>query len=264
MGWWDFCMRHDRLLELIWQGDVKLGTGPGARRLQRAMAALLPLRMVCLEAASGVDRSVLMTDDTELLPELPIGDVLVEELAIDVPVGSLVVLREADLLTRPMLDDEISYDLGVLVAEALLGIIRSGAFPVERETDALYAMARSYHAMIGGTGFMHLGLVPAQFRVGLAAGLCTYWAGTRSARSDTSGLFLRPDFLTCPRMLNYLRDMDSNFTAPDRIPVGLMLFSGGPCTYDDWLAQVARRVNAELDGHLARSCDGGSQKELRI
>ncbi|MDP5346988.1 MAG: hypothetical protein NWQ32_01170, partial [Paracoccaceae bacterium] len=102
-------MRQDRLLELIWQGDIKLGIGPGARRLQRAMAALLPLRVVCLGATSGVDRSCLMTDDAELLPELPIGDVLAEELSIDVPAGSLVVVREADLLSRPMLDDEISY-----------------------------------------------------------------------------------------------------------------------------------------------------------
>ena len=256
-------MRHDRLLELIWQGDILPASGPYSSRLQRRLGALLPLRTVLLTAGSGVDRRCILTDETELLPSLPLGDVLVEELSIDVPVGSLVVISDEILLANQVMDDELSYDLGVLVAEALLGVIRKSIFPYERESDALFAMASSYHAMIGGSGFVHLGLMPSWFRVGLAAGLCTYWAGARSARSDTSGLFLRPDFLTCPQLHDYLRSMDANFTAPDRIPAGLMLFSGGPCSYDAWLAKVERAVTAELDAHVQRSCDSDRPQEQR-
>jgi hypothetical protein len=256
-------MRHDRLLELIWQGDIQPASGPCSSRLLRGLGALLPLRTVSLAAGSGVDRRCILTDDTELMPELPLGDVLAEELSIDVPEGALVVISDEVLLSNQVMDDELSYDLGVLVAEALLGVIRRGVFPYERETDALYAMASSYHAMIGGSGFMHLGLMPSWFRVGLAAGLCTYWAGARSARSDTSGLFLRPDFLSCPQLHDYLRSMDGNFTAPDRIPAGLMLFTGGPCSHPEWLAKVERAVTAELDAHVLRSCDSDRTQEQR-
>jgi len=256
-------MRHDRLLELIWQGDIQPASGPCSSRLLRGLGALLPLRTVSLAAGSGVDRRCILTDDTELMPELPLGDVLAEELSIDVPEGALVVISDEVLLSNQVMDDELSYDLGVLVAEALLGVIRRGVFPYERETDALYAMASSYHAMIGGSGFMHLGLMPSWFRVGLAAGLCTYWAGARSARSDTSGLFLRPDFLSCPQLHDYLRSMDGNFTAPDRIPAGLMLFTGGPCSHREWLAKVERAVSAELDAHVLRSCDSDRTQEQR-
>jgi hypothetical protein len=256
-------MRHDRLLELIWQGDIQPASGPCSSRLQRGLGALLPLRTVSLAAGSGVDRRCILTDETELLPDVPLGDVLAEELSIDVPAGALVVISDDVLLSNQVMDDELSYDLGVLVAEALLGVIRRGVFPYERETDALYAMASSYHAMIGGSGFMHLGLMPSWFRVGLAAGLCTYWAGARSARSDTSGLFLRPDFLSCPKLHEYLRSMDGNFTAPDRIPAGLMLFTGGLCSHDKWLTKVERAVTAELDAHVLRSCDSDRTQEQR-
>lgn len=256
-------MRHDRLLKLIWQGEIQPASGLGTGRFQRGLSALLPLRAVYLSAASGVDRRCIRTDDVELLPELPLGDVLAEELAIDVPAGSLVVISDGALATNPALDEELSYDLGVLVAEALLGVIRAGVFPCERETDALYAMARSYHAMIDGSGFMHLGLKPAWFRIGLAAGLCTYWAGARTALSDTSGLFLRPDFLTCPKLHDYLRNLDSNFTAPDRVSAGLMLFTGGTCSYGAWLSKVEKAVTAELDAHVTRSCGNGRSQELR-
>lgn len=256
-------MRHDRLLELIWQGDIQPASGPCSSRLQRGLGALLPLRTVSLAAGTGVYRRSILTDDTELLPSLPLGDVIAEELAIDVPFGSLVVISDDLLLTNPVMDDELSYDLGVLVAEVLLGVIRKGIFPYDRESDALFAMASSYHAMIGGSGFVHLGLMPSWFRVGLAAGLCTYWAGARSARSDTSGLFLRPDFLTCPKLHAYLRSMDANFTTPDRIPAGLMLFTGGLCSYDEWLVKVESAVTAELDAHVLRSCDSGRPQEQR-
>jgi hypothetical protein len=210
-----------------------------------------------------VYRRHLTTESCALLPDLPLGDVLAEELSLDVPYGSLVVISDSALLRHQVMDDELSYDLGVLVAEGLVGIIRSGAFPVAQETNALYCMALSYHSMIGSAGFAHLGLLPAWFRVGLAAGLCTYWAGARTARSDTSGLFLRPDFLTGPKLHDYLRAMDANFTVPDRIPAGLMLFSGGPMTHAAWTSAVVEAVTAALASHAMRSCGNGSAQELR-
>lgn len=250
-------MRQERFLELVWEGDIAAATGAGASRLQRGLSALLPLRIVTLAAAAGVERRQIMPDSMELMPALPLGDVLAEELNIDVPLGSLVVVSEAELLSREVMDDELSYDLGVLVAEALIDVIRSGAFPLERESDALYVMASSYHAMIGGGGFLHLGLMPSWFRIGLAAGLCTYWVGTRCSRSDTSGLFLRPDFLSNPLLHDYLHDMDANFTSPSAAPLGLMLFTNGPCTYDAWLAKVTTAVTQELDLDHARARDTG-------
>lgn len=254
-------MRQERFLELIWQGDIDVAQGAGANRLHRGLSALLPLRIVTLAAAAGVDRRRIMPDSTEMMQDLPLGDVLAEELGINVPAGSLVVVSDAALMSRQVMDDELSYDLGVLVAEALIGVIRSGIFPLEKESDALFLMASSYHAMIGGSGFRHLGLLPAWFRVGLAAGLCTYWVGTRCARSDTSGLFLRPDFLGNPMLHDYLRDMDANFSMPAQAPLGLMLFANGPATYEEWLGKVAIAVTQALDNDHARALEAGLRKQ---
>lgn len=257
-------MRHERLLELIWRGDVHPARKTSARRLQRAFNALVPLRCVALSASFGVDRSRVMREDIELLPEITLGDVIAQELPIDVPVGALVLLSDADLMAGRVPDCELSYDLGVLIVEVMLDVIRSGTFPLERETDALYMMACSYHRMIAGSGFRHLGLVPEQFRSGLAAGLCTYWAGARNARNDTSGLFLTPDFLTRPCLLDYLKRLDANFSAPDRTPAGLMAFSGGPISHEDWLTQVHDRVAAQLDAHVSRQGKSSSRQQPRV
>lgn len=243
-------MRSGRILELIWQGDIQPAKGPSMRRMQRSLGALLPLRTVFVSAAYGVDRSYILAEETELLPEVSLGDVLVQELPIEVPAGALVVFSDSDLLSGILPDDELSYDLGIMVVEVLLGVIRSGIFPMERETSALYTMACSYYSMIGGSGFMHLGLVPSQFRAGLAAGLCTYWTGTRSARCDTSRLFLEPDFLSCPHLLAYLKNLDGNFVAPDHVPAGLMQFPDGRSDYDAWLADIRQAVTAKLDSQM--------------
>lgn len=245
-------MRNSRILELIWQGDIQLAKGTRVRKKKRVLSALLPLRIVFLAAKRGVDRSCILLVETELLPEITLGDVLAEELSIDVPAGTLVVISDAEMLAEEILDEELSYDMGVLVAETLMEAVRGGNFPLEQETDALYVMASSYHDIIGASGFEHLGLVPAKFREGLAAGLSTLWAGARTARSDTSGLFSGPDFLTNPRLIDYLHQLDCNFSAPDRTPAGLMLFVGGSCAYEDWLERVRAAVMARLEARTTR------------
>lgn len=257
-------MHHSRLLELIWQGDIQPATGLAEHRMQRAMRALLPLRSVFLAAAHGLDRSFALTAESELLSEVSLGDVLAEELSVDVASGTLVVIVDEKLLCEHISDDELSYELGLVVAETLLGVMRSGIFPLERETNALYAMASSYYGLIEGAGFSHLGLVPARFRAGLAAGLCTYWAGARTTLNDTSGLSLRPEFLSCPQLLAYLRKLDGNFSAPDRIPAGLMLFAGQSCSYEAWLFRIWNAVSAKLDAHAARICEEAAQEDARV
>lgn len=245
-------MRNSRILELIWQGDLQLAKGSGVRQKRRVLSALLPLRVVFLTASRGVDRSFILSVDTEVLPEITLGDVLAEELSIDIPSGTLVVISDEETLSDGMLDDELSYDTGTLVAETLLAAIQTEVFPLEQETDALFVMASSYHDIVGASGFHHLGLVPAKFREGLAAGLSTLWSGARTARSDTSGLFSGPDFLRNPRLIQYLHQLDCNFSAPDRIPAGLMLFVDGPCAYGDWLERVHAAVVARLEAHTTR------------
>ncbi len=257
-------MRNGELLEMIWRGDIVSSDSDAARRMARVLGTLVPLPIICLSARTGVDRSLLLLEETELMPGLPLGDVLAEELGIDVPYGAMVVIGGADLAAGRAADGDLSHAAGLLVGEALLDAVRRGIFPLEKETDALYVMACSYHRLAGGAALQQLGLVPAQFRRGLGASLGAYWSGARSCLTDSSGLFAQPDFLDSPRLIDYLAALDAGFTAPasDRVRAGLLLFPGGARDHDDWLALVERAVSLELAQQARRIHTAGAARDL--
>ncbi|GGE50616.1 hypothetical protein GCM10011360_42070 [Primorskyibacter flagellatus] len=235
-------MGQDRLLEDIWMGRIRAARGGEAQALSRQLRALLPVHHVLLTTDAGDDRVTVRMDDAEMMPALPLGDVLTEELGLDVPYGALVILRDGGSA------GPVSYDAGMILAEILLSVLRTGLFPMERETDALFAMAASYDRLVEASGFRHSGLDAAEFRLGLAASLGAYWSGARRAGADTCGLFDRPDFLRRPSLLRYLRALDASFTlnGAEAVPARLMLAQGGTRPFDDWMEHVGQVVSAEI------------------
>lgn len=232
------------LLEMIWRGAVTPARGADCGRLARMFRALVPVQAVLLSAECGIDRVAVLKEEIELMPLLPLGDVIVEELSTDVPYGALVILREAPAQRLEASDADLSYDLGLIVGETLLAVLRSGLFPMARETDALYCMAASFDRLVEASGFRHLGVVPERFREGLAGVLGAYWSGVRDCRAEVSGLFDRSDFLHRPELARYLKQLDGNFQGRARgtVPAALMHFPGGVRSFDDWLAAVEMAV----------------------
>lgn len=193
-----------------------------------------------------------------MMPALPLGDVLVEELGVDVPYGALIVLRDAGS------PGPVSYDAGLVLGEILLMVLRSGTIPMVRETDALFAMAASYDQIVEASGFRHVGLDATEFRLGLAASLGAYWSGARRAGADTCGLFDRPDFLRRAELLNYLRALDACFTlaGAETVPARLMLAQGGTRGFETWTGEVAATVAAQI-GIPARNIQENTHKTFK-
>lgn len=233
-------MVQQKLLEMIWRGSVSPARGIDDARFARTFRALIPVQAVMLSAQRGIDRAAVLLDEVELMPQLPLGDVIAEELSVEVPYGALIVLREAPGQRMEASDSDLSYDLGIAVAETLLAVIRSGLFPMKCETLALYAMASSYDRLVESSGFRHLGVVPENFREGLAGVLGAYWSGVRDCRADATGLFDRADFLHRAELLTYLEQLDASFhrPRPGTIPAALMHFPGGARSFSEWLAGV--------------------------
>jgi hypothetical protein len=235
-------MGQHAVLEDVWTGRIRSARGNEANALSRQLRALVPVHHVLLSAEGCVDRIAVMRDDAEVMPALPLGDVVVEELGVDVPYGALIVMRDAGS-SAP-----VSYDAGLVLGEILLAVLRSGSIPMVRETDALFAMAASYDQIVEASGFRHTGLDCTEFRLGLAASLGAYWSGARQAGADTSGLFDRPDFLRRPALLSYLRALDACFTleGAETVPARLMLAQGGTRGFDAWTDEVAQIVAAQI------------------
>lgn len=236
------------VLEQIWQGSIQPVEGVERNRLKRILQALLSTQIVLLKGGVGSGRVDVFVDDMEVLPELALGDVIVEELAVGVPYGSLIFVHDEDTVTAPIDMEALSLDIGIAVGRVLMTVLRLGTFPLDRENEALYIMACAYDRMARSSGLQHLGLVPDEFAKGLVATLGTYWSGARHARTDRSGLFLRPRCLAGADIRAYLLHLDPGFAAPpyDRLPSDLLVFTGTSCTFPEWVSAVRSAVNAVM------------------
>ena len=180
-------MRNEMLLESIWQGEIVTTQTKMCKEVSRLLSVMLPLQTVCLSAKSGVKRSCIISDNLEIMPALPLGDVLAEELSTEVPFGSLIVILKEQNLTGPLKKSEISFQLGLLVGDALLDIIGSGTFPLHCEAEALEVMENSYYHFIESDEYWRRDICPRQFRAGLTQSLNEYWNAIASDNPAISG-----------------------------------------------------------------------------
>lgn len=241
-------MQSSELLEAIWRGDVACaGDGEAAEGFGQLLDALMPMRRVALARGDrgGVQ---LLPEHAELLPALPLGCVIEEEIDVAAPYGALVLIFDRAAL-RPGAGAAARSNLaGHLVGELLVDAVQRGVFPVEQETDALYLLALAYDDLAQSPRLRGLGLDPAPFRAGLAAVLASIWTGPMVRGSEPDMLLGGPMFLRCPRLRAYLRMLDASFTAPvpGRATAALVGFEAEARGHDDWLRAIGARMGAFL------------------
>lgn len=90
----------------------------------------LPIRLVCLVSSRPDARPQLLPESTELMPGITLGDVLVEELGIEVPYGALVLIETLRSLNAGLGDNLY---IGCEDSQTLLDIVTTfganGALP---------------------------------------------------------------------------------------------------------------------------------------
>ncbi len=88
-------MQYKHILEQIWSGSITALANPQESRIAGLLGELNPVAMVCLRSRRPMIRDYVLPEFFELVPGLPLGDVLAEELGLDVPYGALVVIEAA-------------------------------------------------------------------------------------------------------------------------------------------------------------------------
>lgn len=241
----------NRTLEMIWQEAVRPADPAATASFKGLIDALLPVKSVLLSADHGVDSVAVIPDEVELMPALSLGDVLVEELQIDVPYGSLAILCEQSFLDGCVDSASVSRAVGMAVGQTLLTVLRQGAFPLERENEALFVLASAYDQVARSPEFEQLGLIYITFSAGLASVVGMYWSGARDCAA-TSHPFKQPGCLGQVATRRYLTLLDPGFRAPEyaQIPATLLSFPQGCFRFDDWVQTLTKAVTGALKPRL--------------
>lgn len=113
-------MLTTKLLQGIWDGTITVlpdgQKGPVAEALMR----IVSVPTVSLASRMSLGGVRLLPESTELLPGASLGDVLVEELGIEVPYGAIVVLEDESAAPAGEVDDG---RLRILIERALLDVV---------------------------------------------------------------------------------------------------------------------------------------------
>ncbi|MBE9637124.1 hypothetical protein IQ782_09760 [Salipiger pacificus] len=206
-----------------------------------ALTAILPVQAETLMARGDCRHPLVMADELELAPALPLGDVLVEELPLDLPYGTMVVML-------PVSGVSFSQLLGETVAEALLLAQSLGGVPMEHETDALYIMAHAAMRRAAALGREGHEVEPQGFCRGLGRSLSRHWLAERRPLLPDPMLFSRSDFLWQRQLAVYLADLDPGFSSPDPllVPEDLLSVSDTPLRLSDWVSRTETMLRAVM------------------
>lgn len=134
-------MRAEALLEQIWGNAIELRAPDDMSPLARLLGALLTVPMVTLVAHADGDHPYARMESDELLSGASLGDILAEELGLDVPQDAVVLIEPVSFADAP------SYS-GTALGEALgriLADIATCATAEATEHDAICPAGASLH-----------------------------------------------------------------------------------------------------------------------
>lgn len=240
-------MQNTMLLESIWQGDIYASKCQRSREISRLLGKILPLDIIHFTAKSGITRSCIVSEHIELLPEIHLGDVLAEELDVDVPYGAMVVVyKERDWIETAS-QSNVSHELGLLIGDLLISLINDCVFPIQYELKVLSVMANSYCCLIDSPEFQGHKICSQSFRNGLYVSLEEYCEGHPQCKKRTD-LQTRTQVDNSGYVTAHL-----NSTEPH---VGLSMFGeksinltklrGNIFSGNDWKKSISEAVMGEL------------------
>ncbi len=127
-------MLKTKLLQGIWDGTISILPDGAKGPLAEALTRIVSVPTVSLASRGPLGGVRLLPESTELLAGVSLGDVLVEELGIEVPYGAIVVIEEAGADRAGGIDPA---RLRLLIERALLDVVlpAGGAEAAPPEAD---------------------------------------------------------------------------------------------------------------------------------
>lgn len=131
-------MERHGLIAQIWGGDLTEDKDSMGSPLAGLLGSLMDVPVITLTSDATMQRPIAVMEETEVLPGASLGDVLSEELGIDVPYGVLVLIQPAGFAkSKDLSGQQLGEILGHIILEMTQGVHSVDATGEERAEDLM-------------------------------------------------------------------------------------------------------------------------------
>lgn len=108
---------EEQILRSIWSGEAALGCKEEQSPLALLLDSILSVPIVCLTVPLGDQTPIALADSMELMPGCMLGDILSEELGVDVPINCIILVEpQIRSDAPPMSAKELGRNLGLALS----------------------------------------------------------------------------------------------------------------------------------------------------
>jgi len=119
---------NNKVIGQIWGGELSEDQEAKGAPLAGLLGSLMDVPVVTLSSEAKMQRPIAMMEETEVLPGATLGDVLAEELSIEVPFGALVLIQPKDFSkSQDLSGQKLGEILGHIILEMSQGTHVDGA-----------------------------------------------------------------------------------------------------------------------------------------
>ena len=127
-------MTENKILEHIWSDAIELRASDRMSPLARILDAVVNIPTITLVSHLGNSHPVVFMESTELAFGATLGDILAEELGVQVPKGAVVLIESAEFADSK---EYSGTELGQVLGNILLGLAgESGVRPFGENIEA--------------------------------------------------------------------------------------------------------------------------------
>ena len=110
-------MDYDGLLAQIWGGAIELDAGAEPSGLVALLSSMMSVPLVVLSTDTELDRPYAFMEMTEVMDGVILGDVLAEELELEVPYGAMILVEPKGFFEKSMSGGALGQILGLVLMD---------------------------------------------------------------------------------------------------------------------------------------------------
>ena len=110
-------MDYDALLAQIWGGSIELDRAAEPSGLVALLTSMISVPLVVLQSDAEMDRPYAFMETTEVMDGVILGDVLAEEMELEVPYGAMILVEPKGFFDKKTSAGALGQILGLVLMD---------------------------------------------------------------------------------------------------------------------------------------------------